>query len=76
MGTVRVRPGVACVVSLDIAPVALSTGMAFDSDDPIVRRHPDLFQDDAAAEPPQRSTSVHVGDVEEATANPGQRRNR
>lgn len=76
MSVVRVKRDVAVVV-LDVpgeGPMVLAPGLAFDSSDPVVRLHPDYFTTDAESESPKRVTTV--GLVEEATANPGQKRNR
>jgi len=62
MSTVRVlEPFVAIV---DGVPASFKAGEAFDSDDPIVARFPGSFAADNLA-----------GDVEQATAAPGERRN-
>lgn len=54
-----VRARQSAVLRVDGGYITVREGQAFDEDDPVVRAHPAVF------EPP----------VEEATANPGQRRN-
>ncbi len=56
----QIRATVSAVVTLpDSLPVAVIEGQAYDTDDEIVRQRPDLFE----------------SPIEEATSNPGQRRN-
>lgn len=62
MATICVRKGVASVVHLpDGASVVLVAGKPFDEDDAAVREFPWAFDFD--------------GDVEDASANPGRKRN-
>ena len=78
MSVVRVKKDVAVVV-FDVPgeiSVTLTQGMAFDSSDAVVRLHPEWFTTDDKTEPPKRVMSVPIGDVEQATAEPGQKRNR
>jgi len=78
MSVVRVKKDVTVVVFdvPGVESVVLAPGLAFDSGDAVVRLHPDYFTTDAASESPRRVTSVPIGDVEQATAEPGQKRNR
>lgn len=78
MSVVRVKKDVAVIV-LDVPgepAMHLASGMPFDSADPVVRLHPEYFTTDAESDSPKRVVSVPVGDVEQATAEPGQKRNR
>ncbi len=79
MATVRVRPDVACVVFYNDETIALAPGKVFDRDDPFVKAHPSYFDFNDASPVIATPRSVVVGPdapVEEATSNPGQRRNR
>jgi len=78
MSVCRVKKDVAVVV-FDVpgqGPVHLVAGMPFDSADAVVRLHPDYFTTDDKTVSPQRVTEVVVGGVEQATAAPGEKRNR
>jgi hypothetical protein len=48
----------------------LRTGEAWDADDPLVKQHPECFQD----HPPFARTSQGIERVEQATAAPGEKR--
>lgn len=51
--------------------ILIVAGEAWDASDPIVRERPDLF----AADPSKvRSSRTDSGDVEQATASPGEKR--
>jgi len=81
MSIIRVKPDVACSVYDDETDtrIALVPGLEFDSHDPIVKKFGWAFQTDSDADGDterkarKRTTSVRV---EEATANPGEKRNR
>lgn len=76
MSIVRVRPDVQATVydPKSASYVALTPGVEFDSSDPIVKSNGWAFQTDAEAKPgKQRVRSVSV---EQATAGPGELRNR
>jgi len=78
MSVVRVKKDVAVVV-FDVpneGPVHLVAGMPFDSADAVVRLHPEYFTTDDKTATPKRVTEVVVGEVEQATAAPGEKRNR
>ena len=57
----KVRARTSALVSLDGSPFGVREGVEYDDKDPVVRAYPDLFERGVP--------------VEEATANPGQRRN-
>lgn len=57
-------------VSASVGDIIIREGEAWASDDPIVKHHPDLFSDMPAK---VRRT---VAPVEDATAEPGERRRR
>jgi hypothetical protein len=74
MPIVRVKPDVTCSVYDDETDthIALLPGAVFDSKDRIVKAFAWAFQSDADTESqPARRTAVSV---EQATANPGERR--
>lgn len=75
MSIVRVRPDVQATVydPASASFVALTPGVEFDSADPIVRTNEWAFQSDASSTSKQRVRSVSV---EQATAAPGEKRNR
>lgn len=77
MATVRVKPDVACVVFHNGEHIALAPNLPpFDANDPLVRAFPDMFCVDSAIPAPKRVDSVAAGYIEQATAAPGERRNR
>ena len=78
MAIVRVKKDVACVVfDAPDGPLTLRPNDPHDTADWIYKRHPEFFQVDADAFAAKRVTSVRVGgDVEDASAEPGARRNR
>lgn len=75
MSVMRVRPDIHASVydPESAAYVALTPGAEFDSSDAIVKANDWAFQLDADAKPRQRVRSVNV---EQATAAPGEKRNR
>jgi hypothetical protein len=75
MSIVRVKKDVAVVV-FDVPgeqAVSLAPDMPFEHDAPVVRLHPEFFTSDATESTGKRTTSVPV---EQATAEPGSKRNR
>lgn len=74
MSIVRAKAGVACAVFIDGGFVTVSADLPFDSDDPVVKARPELFEVDSDnREPRKRATSVPV---EDTSATPGRLRNR
>jgi len=67
MSTVTPKQGTRAIVmdSPDGAPIPVVEGIAFDSEDWVVKAHPEFFE-----------TSRRASAVEQATAAPGERRNR
>ena len=57
-----------CVTFIDKQRVSLSRDQVWDAGDPIVKKRPDLFSDKP------RHAHNTVGDVEQATAAPGEKR--
>jgi len=72
---VRVKDDVAAVVfNPDGTKTVLTPGLAFDDSDPVVVTHRHMFQvDSKVSEAPHTVRSVPI---EQATAAPGERRNR
>lgn len=73
---VRVRQIPSAVVHPEHgAFVTPRAGDRYPADDPLVVEYPWLFEDQDVAVPEDAAESVRIGPVEDATANPGQKRN-
>jgi hypothetical protein len=74
MAVVRVKEDVVCIVHHNGVSIPLHQGLPpFDANDPLVREFPWAFQSDTETKAPRRADSVSA---EQATAAPGEKRNR
>lgn len=82
MAIIRVKPDISSSVYDEATDtrITLSAGMEFDTGDPIVKKYAWAFQTDADADADSTRSNVRqrrtTAKVEQATANPGEKRNR